>query len=253
MKLVLLSTNNDFTTQLCQKLVVMGYEVTLIVDYDSFLNQLEANRADMILFLLDKENEFMTKAVRYLSEDTIRVPYIFFIKNIANKIVSDILKYRPDNIIYEPFEPLKIENSINLTLYQQTQREGPQSDGQVHAGSQNGLQVQTDSIWAQPKHAFFKSGIEIIKINFAEIKYLQSDHVYVFLYTENKKIPLRAKLDTIEHYLPAANFQRIHMRYLINIDHITKVTSDLVFIDKIELPISRKFKKDLLAKMHIIS
>lgn len=78
--------------------------------------------------------------------------------------------------------------------------------------------------------------------------YVHSDHVYVFLITKTKKIPLRNKLEDVEHYLPAQNFQRIHQRYVVNIDHLTKVTSEAVFIENIELPLSKKYKN--LASTH---
>ncbi len=92
-----------------------------------------------------------------------------------------------------------------------------------------------------------------MKIYFEEIMYVHSDHVYVFLITKTKKIPLRNKLEDLEHYLPAQNFQRIHQRYVVNIDHLTKVTSEAVFIENIELPLSKKYKKTLLQHMNIFT
>ena len=38
------------------------------------------------------------------------------------------------------------------------------------------------------------------------------------------------------------HFIRIHRSYLVNKDAITRVDGDLLFVDEIELPVSRKYK-----------
>jgi DNA-binding LytR/AlgR family response regulator len=46
-------------------------------------------------------------------------------------------------------------------------------------------------------YAFFKSGIELIKVHFSEIVYLQSEHVYVHMITTTGKVLLRAQLKEV--------------------------------------------------------
>ena len=94
--------------------------------------------------------------------------------------------------------------------------------------------------------AFFKTGTDIVKLNFNDILYFQSEHVYVYIHIAGKKIPLRAKLDQIERFMGGHGFFRIHQRYIVNIKHIERMTAESIFVGGHEFPLSKKFKKQLL-------
>ncbi|QLH29953.1 MAG: LytTR family transcriptional regulator [Candidatus Parvibacillus calidus] len=66
-----------------------------------------------------------------------------------------------------------------------------------------------------------------------------------------RKVPLRTKLDHVESFISDHGFCRIHQRYIVNISNIDRVTSESVYIDKYELPLSKKFKKALLEKVGV--
>ncbi|MBK7739891.1 MAG: LytTR family transcriptional regulator [Saprospiraceae bacterium] len=98
---------------------------------------------------------------------------------------------------------------------------------------------------------FFKSGTDFIKINFQDILFFQSEHVYVNILLLGRKVPLRTKLDHVESFISDHGFCRIHQRYIVNISNIDRVTSESVYIGNYELPLSKKFKKALLEKVGV--
>ncbi|MCO6460947.1 MAG: LytTR family transcriptional regulator [Saprospiraceae bacterium] len=102
------------------------------------------------------------------------------------------------------------------------------------------------------RYAFFKSGIEYVKVYFSEIRYFMSEHVYVFIVTDSRRIPLRVKLDDVYNQLQGNNFFRIHQRYLVNIDRISRIGVNQVVIEGTELPMSKKYKKNLLDQIDIM-
>ena len=87
--------------------------------------------------------------------------------------------------------------------------------------------------------------------HFSELKYLKSDHLYVKVFTKDKNFLLRAKLSDAEFFLPSDKFQRIHQRYIINIDYITKITVDDVWINELELPLSKQYKAALIKRLRV--
>ena len=205
----------------------------------------------MHLVLLDRNSPYITKAIEYLQNECPETPYIFCIKNETNSVVSRLSKYAPANILYTPFSPEHLANIIEITLNQSVKKV------EKNGNSFNDFKdIQDGHLMPElvpHKFAFFKSGIEIVKVFFDEIKYIYSDHVYVFIVTFNKKIPLRSKLEDIENFLPNNPFQRIHQRFIVNIDHIIKVNTDVVFMEEQELPLSKKYKKALLSNMNIFN
>jgi DNA-binding LytR/AlgR family response regulator len=100
-------------------------------------------------------------------------------------------------------------------------------------------------------YGFFKTGGELNKFYFSELKYLKSDHLYVKVFTKDKNFLLRAKLSDAEFFLPSDKFQRIHQRYIINIDYITKITVDDVWINELELPLSKQYKAALIKRLRV--
>ncbi|MEM9884500.1 MAG: LytTR family DNA-binding domain-containing protein [Bacteroidota bacterium] len=96
---------------------------------------------------------------------------------------------------------------------------------------------------------FIKSGYEYIRVEIAEILYIQSDADYTEIYLPNKKYlssePLRHWLET----LPQELFVRVHKSFIINSAQIEKIASSRVhlFHHKV-IPIGRAYKEDFLAQ-----
>lgn len=241
----IVATKSKSTEQIVDQLNQAGLDrVTLFQDYLEFINKINSSTFDLILVILDKNNSFINKAVQFLHHECQDIPYIFCIENEKNAIVGKLTKYLPSGLLYAPFTSVHLSNIIEITM------------DCVHKKKfKNGHRVPGNEALSsgqkQDKHAFFKSGTEIIKVSYDEIKHIYSEHVYVFIVTDDKKIPLRTKLESLEGYLPQPPFQRIHQRFIVNIEHITKLNTDVVFLDDTELPLSKKYKKQLLSKMNV--
>lgn len=241
----IVATKSKSTDQLIDQLNQSGFDrLTLFYDYLEFINKINSSAFDLILVILDKNNSFINKAVQFLHHECQDIPYIFCIENEKNAIVGKLTKYLPSGLLYAPFTSAHLSNIIEITMDCAHKKKFKNGHG-VTGSEVPSMEVKQD------KHAFFKSGTEIIKISYDEIKHIYSEHVYVFIVTDDKKVPLRAKLESLESYLPDQPFQRIHQRFIVNIEHITKLNTDVVFIDDTELPLSKKYKKQLLSKMNV--
>ena len=82
-----------------------------------------------------------------------------------------------------------------------------------------------------------------IKINFADIRYIQAYGNFLKIYTNSKMHMTSATMKSYEKILPKNKFIRIHKSYFINKSHITEVHSDKIVIKDIELPIGNSYKK----------
>ena len=82
-----------------------------------------------------------------------------------------------------------------------------------------------------------------IKINFADILYIQAYGNFLKIYTNSKMHMTSATMKSYEKILPKNKFIRIHKSYFISKSHITEVHSDKIVIKDIELPIGNSYKK----------
>lgn len=86
------------------------------------------------------------------------------------------------------------------------------------------------------------------RFRLSEILYLYSDRRRVILVTKQGEYPFYAKLDEVETQL-AAQFVRIHQRYLINPSNVDHIGSESITIGNARLPCSRRYRETAAGKI----
>ncbi len=101
-----------------------------------------------------------------------------------------------------------------------------------------------------PDMIFIKSGYEHIKIDVADILFIQSDADYTEIFAADKKYLSQEPLRYWEEYLDPKKFIRIHKSYILNISKIQKIVGNQVRLDeKTTLPIGRAFKEQFMKNL----
>lgn len=104
---------------------------------------------------------------------------------------------------------------------------------------------------SSPDVIFIKSGYEHIKIDVADIRFIQSDADYTEIHTVEKKYLSQEPLRYWEEHLDPKKFVRIHKSYILNISKIQKIIGNQVRLDeKTNLPIGRAYKEGFM--QHVI-
>ena len=96
---------------------------------------------------------------------------------------------------------------------------------------------------------FVKAERKMIKINFADVDYIESLSDYVKIHLKHKTIITRETITNIEAKLPQRDFLRIHRSYIISIHKIESFTNEFVEINKKAIPISRSYKNDVKLRL----
>lgn len=102
--------------------------------------------------------------------------------------------------------------------------------------------VPTDEPFLQ-----FRSERKVIVMPVADIRYIESLDAYVKVHAQEKLWITRETISSLEENLGVRGFVRIHRSFLINPRHITAFSAESVFLDKVELPLGRAFKRAALA------
>ena len=78
-------------------------------------------------------------------------------------------------------------------------------------------------------------------LSWSEIRYIQSENVYVNVVTAQQRILVRMKINELEKRMPESMFFRPHRSYLVNLKHIHSFDSKKIrMVDGIDVPLSRK-------------
>lgn len=94
-----------------------------------------------------------------------------------------------------------------------------------------------------------RSDRKMIKINFAEILYVESLSDYVKLHCTNQSIITRETITALEAKLPTKAFIRIHRSFIVSINAISSYTNEYVEIQGNSLTISRSYRNAFLKNL----
>ncbi|WP_298507993.1 LytTR family DNA-binding domain-containing protein [uncultured Kordia sp.] len=89
------------------------------------------------------------------------------------------------------------------------------------------------------------------KIQFQEIFYVESERNYLTLVSKQQKLSFIGTLRTWKEKLPEQQFIQIHKSFVINKDHVDKISGNEVYIHDKRIPIGRTFKAKLFEVLDI--
>jgi DNA-binding LytR/AlgR family response regulator len=98
------------------------------------------------------------------------------------------------------------------------------------------------------EYFFIKETQGITKLAYADVLYIESlgDFSKIFTVNGDKHVTL-VSLKNLEKQLPMQTFMRIHKQYILNLEHITTITSnEILLFNKQVVPLSAVYKQELL-------
>jgi DNA-binding LytR/AlgR family response regulator len=214
-------------------LLRMNYQVAEpCINYEEAVKMLMAEPPHLLLLdiNLGDGSKNGIELGRYIREH-MDLPFIFLTANSDIKTVESAKTVKPNAFLVKPFIQDELYAAIEIAMHNFYAHRAPE----------------------QPKpnkdFLYIKDGAELHKVNFQDILYLESDHVYVCVYTVKRKYLVRTSLQNYVEQLDKNLFLRIHRSYVVNLSMIEKVLGAQVKIGDCYLPISRSYKEDLLSRL----
>lgn len=219
---------------LCDILDELGYSaLEPAINYSEAIAQISSEVPDIAI--LDIElggRKTGIDLAKYIIENY-NFPFIFLTSNTDPQTVEKAKKVNPPAYLTKPFTKESIYTSIEIAL---------NNSKKIEATKRN---------FAIKDSFFIKADGTFIKIYFDEILYLKSEHVYTEINLNDGKTKLvRIGLNTIINKLNS-EFIQVHRSYIINLNYLTKVQANSLDILTFTIPVGKKFKKNLLEKLHL--
>lgn len=94
-------------------------------------------------------------------------------------------------------------------------------------------------------YLFVKSEYKIVRINLNDIKYIEGMREYVRIYIEDSRpVMSLMSMKSLEEYLPADKFMRVHRSFIVNLGKITTIERSRIIFDKeVYIPVSDQYKE----------
>lgn len=93
---------------------------------------------------------------------------------------------------------------------------------------------------------YFRADRKMVKVVLDDIFYIESMKDYVKVVTAATTIITKQSISSVEAMLPEKEFVRVHRSYIVSLRRIRTFTSELIEIDKTEIPIGKLYRNGVL-------
>jgi DNA-binding LytR/AlgR family response regulator len=95
---------------------------------------------------------------------------------------------------------------------------------------------------ATPEYLFVKDGTKSVRVNLADVQYIEGLKDYVRIHTPTKKITTLQSLKKLTAFLPSEEFVRVHHSYIVAMKGVEEVHRDEVLIAGDLVPVSDTYR-----------
>ncbi|MEP6700067.1 MAG: LytTR family DNA-binding domain-containing protein [Bacteroidota bacterium] len=99
------------------------------------------------------------------------------------------------------------------------------------------------------EYFFIKADNKLVKILYDEVLYVEALQNYVIIHTVSKKYMTYLTFKSVEDYLPADKFLKVHKSYIVAASRIDSIEGNDIKIGQQHIPISRNQKDEVRDKL----
>jgi two-component system response regulator LytT len=218
-------------------LTQLGYATAgPVINYTKALEMVTREQPDIVLIdiMLSGKKDGIDLAWK-IKED-FNLPIIFLTANADAATIERAKRLNPSAYLIKPFSKEDLYSAIEICLFNFTPR--------THAVEKKENVQINDSL-------FIKTGQRFNKVKLADILYIETNNVYLNIYTEKQKLVVRKNLQEYLKIIGSPEFIRVHKTYAINLAHVDSLNSDRVIIKNIEIPIGKVYRDELMNALRI--
>ncbi len=212
---------------LSEILVENGHEVCAIAkSYDEGISAIDKHTPDIILLDIQirgtKDGIVLAQTIR----DEYKVPFIFISSHTDKATLERVKDTNPYGFLVKPYEEEDVLVAVEMALNNFSKEQNAEATDTSDF-------VINQSLFVRHKNL-------AVKVKYEDILYAVADANYCTLHTKVQKYILRSTLKELESKLKGGPFYRSHKSYLINLNQVTAINSEIVCIGEDRLPIGRE-------------
>jgi len=96
---------------------------------------------------------------------------------------------------------------------------------------------------------FVKDGYDWVRLNVAQILYIQSDTNLLFIQEQDRRVTTRMTLADMLATLPAEQFIRVHKSYLVALRAVRKIERHQVTVGTVAIPLAESYREALQSRL----
>jgi DNA-binding LytR/AlgR family response regulator len=196
---------------------------------------LQKETVDLLFLDIQMPGMLGTQFLESLAEK----PLVIFVTAYANFAVES---YDLDVVDYL-LKPVSMERFTKAALKALAEKQK-----RVAVLSKNFAEQNLVEATISPNYFFVNSEYALVKIVIDDISHIESmkDYVKIFLKNNPKPILTKSTLKGIEEKLPEHRFLRVHKSFVVQIDKIESIRSQIITIGAHQIPVSQVHLEELM-------
>ncbi|MBN2613449.1 MAG: response regulator [Bacteroidales bacterium] len=221
-------------------LLELDYEVTGVAcDTKEAMEMLSLDMPDIALIDIKLRRGDDGISLGKTVKEKYSIPIIFITSHSDKSTVEKAKQVKPEGYIVKPFEKDDLFTSIEIAIFNNVSDKNRPDQANISENS-----VINDSI-------FIRKDYMMIKIRFEDLVWFKSDDNYLELYCREAKHLVRSTLKEFIEKLPSAIFLQVHKSYGININYVTAIDYNSIWLKNIQIPIGRSHIENIKKAMKI--
>lgn len=237
-KILVVEDEPIIAMDICDQLEQLGYFVfDPVTNYSDAIASIETKQPDFAILDIQLDGTKTGIDVGGYINQNVGIPFIYLTSNSDKRTLGQAKHTLPYAYLVKPFTEDDLFTSIELAISNHAKQSSEQS-------SVLGPPVLKKSLFVKNKHLYHK-------VNYEDIVYIKSDHVYIELYTNNgEKHLIRESLSNFLERLPN-DFYRTHRSYVVNLNYLEAINSVEVQLSRASVPISKTYRDNLLNMINL--
>lgn len=201
---------------------------------------------DIILMdiMLKGELSGIDTAEKILKE--INIPIIFLTAYTDESTLSKAKQVQPFGYIIKPFKEIDLHTTIEMAIFKHSKDMEVLKERNLFYNILENKEPLT-----KVQHIFVKSNSQLVRLNKADIYYIEALKDYVVIHTLNSRFTIHSTMKDIEKKIGSEDFVRVHRSFIIRIDKIATIDYPNLVLDnnKKIVPIGGSYREELTNKI----
>ena len=174
------------------------------------------------------------------------IPVIYLTAFADEKTLSKAKLTEPHGYILKPFKEIDLHTTIEMAMH----KHGKEREVKV----ENELLRSLSDFKASANYLFIKHQSRLVKVNTADVYYVEALKDYMQIVTRDQKYTIHATMKDIERKLPKSVFQRLHRSFIVNMDKEAAISgSDIILADiNKEIPVGGNYKDEFSERINVL-
>ncbi len=212
----------------------IGYTPTVPVrSFADAIRMIETDSPDLLLLDIVLEGSKDGIALAAVVNKDYDIPFIFLTANSDRATIERAKEVKPHAYLVKPFNENDLYSSIEIAM------------SNFHASKRTDQDTEQDIAYLKDV-IFIKEGHLFHKVEIKDILYIESDNVYLNLYTARKNYLVRSKLEDFISGIGKSDFVRVHRSFAINLKHLETIHELNVRVGGKEVPMQKVYRQELI-------